>query len=122
MLAGIAACAAKPTPYETLPQLKNALHTPVETEEQNRQHSQLADLVSEEKHLHGMTRVDVAAKIGTGEKCMHHKVCRERGFEDDDWYYEIGTQGSPQIRHRPVLILGFNRFGKVERTFVLRVE
>ena len=42
------------------------------------------------------------------------------GFESDDWYYEIGRESGNYVRHRPALILGFGRFGKVERTFVLR--
>ncbi len=123
---GASACAKKPTAYETLPQLKSALHEPVMSPEQNAQHSALAELVSEEGHLEGMHRTDVETKIGRGDICQYHEVCREKGFEDDDWYYEVGTRpeasGGPQLKHLPALIVGFNRFGKVERTFVMRIR
>ncbi len=125
-LSASAGCTKKPTAYETLPQLKSALDEPVTSPEQNKQHSDLARLVSEEGHLEGLSRTDVEAKLGKGDPCARHPLCRERGFEDDDWYYEVGTLSespdTPYLRYRPALILGFNRFGKVERTFVLRVE
>jgi hypothetical protein len=116
------ACAKRPTAQETLPQLRDALETPVSSAEQNKQHSALAELVSEEKHLQGLTRVEVEQKLGRGEDCGRHPICGERGFDDSDWYYEVGTQGESYVRYRPALIVGFNRFGKVERTFVLRVQ
>lgn len=107
---------------ETLPQLKAALHEPVSTPEQNKQNSELAVEVSEHLHLQGMTRLTLEEKLGKGSPCGKHPICRERGFFDDDWYYEIGTEGTQYLRHRPALIVGFNRFGKVERTFVLEVR
>lgn len=119
-------CEKKPTAYETLPQLKNALHEPVTTAEQNVQHSKLVELVSEEGHLEGLNRVDVETKLGRGDICAYHKICLEKGFQDDDWYYEIGTRdesgSGSHVKHLPALILGFSRFGKVERTFVMRVR
>ncbi len=125
-LLSAAACAKKPTAYETLPQLKNALHEPVLSQEQNLQHSQLVELVSEEGHLEGLHRSDVETKIGRGDICQYHKVCREQGFEDDDWYYEVGVKpeegDGSRLKHLPALIVGFNRFGKVERTFVMRIR
>jgi hypothetical protein len=116
------ACAKQPTAYETLPQLKQALVTPVSSDEQNKQHSALAELVSEQGHLEGLTRLQVEEKVGRGDDCERHPLCGERGFEDDDWYFEVGEQGQSYVRYRPALIVGFNRFGTVERTFVLRVE
>jgi len=122
----LGACAKQPTAYETLPQLKQAIDEPVTSVEQNKQHSELAQLVSEEGHLEGLARSEVEAKIGKGEPCSRHPLCAERGFEDDDWYYEVGTADAAAdaryLRYRPALILGFSRFGKVERTFVMRVE
>jgi hypothetical protein len=121
-----AGCAKKPTAYETLPQLKNALGTPVTTPEQNKQNSTLVQLVSEEGHLEGLTREEVKSKVGQGDSCHNHPLCDEQGFDDSDWYYEVGTAdegGNPTyLRYRPALIVGFNRFGTVERTYVLRVE
>jgi hypothetical protein len=117
------ACAGQaPSAQETLPRLKSALDAPVASAEQNKQNSDLVVQVSENKQLEGMTRLEVEAKLGKGVPCSEHPICRERGFFEDDWYYEVGREGSTYLRHRPALILGFSRFGKVERTFVLEVK
>ncbi len=121
-IAFAAGCAKGPTAQETLPQLRAAIDTPVESAEQNAHNSELADLVSHEKHLHGLTRGEVEQRLGRGDPCSRHPICRERGFFDDDWHYEIGQAGGSYVRARPELIVGFNRFGKVERTFVLRAQ
>ncbi|MDB4987938.1 MAG: hypothetical protein JWN04_3116, partial [Myxococcaceae bacterium] len=76
--------------------------------------------VSQDKQLQGLTREEVEEKLGKGDLCSRHPICSERGFDSQDWYYEIGQEGSEYVRHRPSLIVGFSRFGKVERTFVLR--
>jgi len=123
LIGGLIACGPPPpSAQETLPRLKNALDEPVSTAEQNKQHSDLAVTISEQKHLHGLTRLELEQKVGKGDMCGKHPICKERGFWDDDWYYEVGTEGSSYVRHRPALIVGFNRFGKVERTFVLEVR
>jgi hypothetical protein len=111
-----------PSAQETLPRLRSAIDEPVSSPELNKQHSDLAILVSDEKHVQGLTRLELEQKIGKGALCSAHPICKERGFYPDDWYYEIGTVGSSYVRHRPALIVGFNRFGKVERTFVLEVR
>jgi hypothetical protein len=115
------ACAHGPSAGETLPQLAAALDAPVESPNQNSENSALVERVSDEKFLHQLTRGEVAKALGReGEPCSRHPICRERGFDDEDWYYEVGSEGSTYVRHRPALILGFSRFGKVERTFTLR--
>lgn len=122
-LLGLGACAShSASSQETLPRLKTALEAPVSSAEQNKQNSDLVVQVSEDKHLEGLTRLEVEEKLGKGTPCANHPICRERGFFEDDWYYEVGKEGSAYLRHRPALILGFSRFGKVERTFVLEVQ
>jgi hypothetical protein len=117
----VSACAHGPTAGETLPKLAAALDTPVQSPAQNSDNSALVEQVSSEKYLHQLTRGEVAKALGReGEPCSRHPICGERGFFDEDWYYEVGSEGSTYVRHRPALILGFSRFGKVERTFVLR--
>jgi hypothetical protein len=123
LFALLAACGgAAPSAQETLPRLRSAIDEPVSSPEQNKQHSDLALQISEEKQLHGLTRIELEEKVGKGAQCSAHPICNERGFYPDDWYYEIGREGSSYVRHRPALIVGFNRFGKVERTFVLEVR
>lgn len=116
----LTACAHGPGPTETLPSLRQAIATEVSTPEQNAKNSVLVEQVSEDKHLQGLTRAEVEDKLGRGDLCSRHPICGERGFDGNDWYYEVGREGSTYVRHRPALIVGFNRFGKVERTFVLR--
>ncbi len=121
-LALCAACTKAPSAQETLPKLRAAIQSPVDSAEQNAQNSTLVDLVSSEKQLHGLTRSEVEQQLGRGDPCSRHPVCGERGFFGEDWHYEIGQLGGGYVRARPELIVGFNRFGKVERTFVLRAQ
>jgi hypothetical protein len=114
------ACAHGPGPAETLPSLRQAIAAEVSTPEQNEKNSALVEQVSQDKHLQGLSRAEVEDKLGRGDLCSRHPICSERGFDGSDWYYEVGREGSAYVRHRPALVIGFNRFGKVERTFVLR--
>lgn len=117
------ACASGPSAQETLPRLKTAIGSEVSSPEQNEEHSALAERVSEGRLLHGLTRAEVDERVGSGDPCSRHPICAERGFESDDRYYEIGQPGATyNVRYRPALIVGYNRFGKVERTFVLRAR
>lgn len=122
LLALLGACATSPPSRETLPQLRQAIETQVASEEQNRKNSELVSFVNREKQLHGLTRAELEATLGRGERCDRHPLCAKKGFFEDDWYYEIGRPGGGYMRYRPTLIVGFNRFGKVERTYVLEVR
>jgi hypothetical protein len=117
-----AACATHPSAQETLPRLREAMGHPVSTDELNKEHSKLAEYVSERGQLDGLNRSEVEKQLGRGEDCGRHPVCAERGFEPTDWYYEVGKAGENYTRYRPQLIVGFNSYGTVNRTFVLRVE
>lgn len=120
---GLAACASGPTAQETLPKLKRAIDSEVQSPEQNAEHSALVEQVSEAKHLHGLTRTELEERLGMGQPCSRHPLCAERGFDPSDRYYEVGKPSkSYVVRYRPALLVGFSRFGKVERTFVLRAD
>jgi outer membrane protein assembly factor BamE (lipoprotein component of BamABCDE complex) len=105
-----------------LAKLRAAMTTPVSTPEQNTQNSALVEQVAEKDLLQGLTRDQVAEQIGRGDACSRHPMCREQGFEDEDWYYEVGQMGDGYVRARPVLIVGFDRFGKSTRVYSLRIE
>ncbi|MEY4512591.1 MAG: hypothetical protein RLZZ450_4713 [Pseudomonadota bacterium] len=113
-------CAHGPGPEQTLPQLRAAIESPVESPDQNARNSALVEQVTNDKQIQGLTREDLAARLGRGEPCQRHPLCHDKGFDDGDWYYEVGREGGSYLRGRPALIVGFSRFGKVERTFVLR--
>ena len=115
-------CASGPTAQETLPQLKAAIFSEVGSPDQNQQNSDLVSVVSREKHIHGLTRAELEKALGRGDRCANHPLCDEKGFFDDDWYYEVGQPGEQYVRRRPILLVGFSRFGKVERTFVREVR
>ena len=120
LLVALAACASTPKASETLPKLRAAIEREVNNDEENAENSALVELVNRERQLQGMTRGQLADWLGPGEPCNRHPICGERGFDGSDRYYQVGRQGSAYLRVRPALIVGFNRFGKVDRTFVLR--
>lgn len=122
LLVALAACTRSPAAAETLPKLRAAIEREVTNDEENAANSALAEQVNRERQLQGMTRGQLADWLGPGEPCSRHPICGERGFDGSDRYYQVGRQGSEYLRVRPALIVGFNRFGKVERTFVLRTE
>jgi hypothetical protein len=124
LLAGLLlACGPKAPPAsETLPRLREAMAAPVSSAEQNKQNSDLVEQISEAGYLLGLTREEVMEKIGKGDDCSGHPICAKQGFDAMDWYYEVGTEGEGYMRSRPALVLGFDRFGKVVRTYNLRIE
>lgn len=117
-----AACAHGPSAAETIPKLSAALDAEVRSESENAENSALVSEVSKSRHLEGMSRSELAQKLGAGDPCSEHPICAERGFGPDDRYFEVGRESDVYLRHRPALIVGFSRFGKVNRTYVLRVE
>jgi len=118
-----AACASRTPPAtETLPRLRKAIAEPVLNEQQNRDNSALVEQIAEAQQLDGLTREQVAELIGKGDRCSTHPLCGEKGFEGEDWFYEVGSAGPTYLKARPVLIVGFDRFGKVVRTYNMRTE
>ncbi len=102
--------------------MRRAIADPVLSEQQNHDNSALVEQIADAQHLDGLTRPQVAEQIGPGDPCSHHPMCGEKGFESEDWYYEVGTPGPTYLKARPVLIVGFDRFGTVVRTYNLRTE
>ena len=123
VIALAAACAPQgPAATETLPRLRDVLSQPVTSAEQNKANSELVEIIADEGHLLGLTRIEVEKKIGKGDDCATHELCQKQGFDDTDWYYEVGTEGQGYMRLRPALIVGFDRFGKSTRVYNLRIE
>jgi len=118
----LTSCASTPPASETLPRLQRAMSEPVQNEQHNRDNSALLEQVADAQHLDGLTRSDVIGAIGKGDLCSRHPTCGEKGFDGEDWYYEVGAAGPTYLKARPVLILGFDRFGKVVRTYTMRID
>ena len=94
----------------------------MQTPSQNEDNSRLVQQAADDGVLQGMTREEVAQKIGAGEPCARHRMCLEQDFLDGDWYYEVGALDSPYSRVKPVLILGFDTAGRVQRTYNMRIH
>ena len=107
---------------ESLRRLSDAIQAPVSSPEEAQQNSNLTELVVEEGMLEDMTREEVSERIGRGDDCSRHPRCAENGFEADDWFYTVGQMGEGSAGAMPILIVGFDRFGKVVRTWNLRVH
>lgn len=105
-----------------LRRLSDAIQAPVSSPDEAAENSRLVQQVVEEGLLEEMTRDEVSAAIGRGDDCSRHPRCAENGFEDDDWFYTVGTMGDGSAGVVPILIVGFDRFGKVTRTWNLRVH
>ncbi len=106
---------------ELLPQLRAAMGKPVDSMDQSKAHSRLVEDALESNALSGMNRAEVEAAIGRGDECSRHPRCAEQNFQNDDWYYDVGTLGAGGAQ-LPVLIVGFDHTGHVTRTWNLRTD
>jgi len=106
---------------DLLPRLREAIEAPVATEQTNVDNSRLVEEVADGRVLEDMTRVEVEQRIGRGDPCSRHPRCIENGFEDDDWHYTVGEMGEALRDNAPVLIVGFDRSGRVTRVWNLRM-
>jgi hypothetical protein len=97
---------------------------PVQSRQQRKQHSRLVEKALESDALQGMTRTEVKQTIGRGDPCSRHPRCAEHGFAGDDWFYTVGRMGTQggDPGPLPLLIVGFDRTGRVNRTWNLRVH
>jgi hypothetical protein len=108
---------------ELIPRLRDAMLSQVSSQQQNEDNSRLIQEVVESGALEDMTRPEVEQAIGRGDVCSRHERCRENEFDDDDWYYSVGTMGEAyRGGAAPVLIVGFDRSGRVMHVWNLRVH
>lgn len=110
-LALATACGAPSNPAATLEELKAAMTSHTSTPGDRDANNHLAVRVVEEGALENMRRDEVIEAIGRGTACSVRPACAERGFEDDDWIYDVGDDPSA-----PSLILGFDSSGRVSRS------
>ena len=105
---------------ESLRRLSDAIQAPVSSPDEAQQNSNLTETVVEEGFLEDMTREEVSQVIGRGDDCSRHPRCAENGFEGDDWFYTVGQ--SAGAGNLPILIVGFDRSGRVERVWNFRTH
>jgi len=117
----LAACGGGTTvnPTESLARLRTAIDSPVSTNEQGQENSRLVEQSLEENVFDDMMRSEVEEAIGRGDPCSRHPRCAENGFEPDDWFYTVGQMGEGSVGALPIMILGFDRTGRVVRSWNL---
>ena len=118
----LSSCGPSVPKGQLIAQLQEALRTPVDSSEQSASHSRVVEDAVEAAALEGLRRHEVEEKIGRGDDCSRHPRCGELGFESDDWFYNVGPMGEGYGGPVPVLILGFDREGKVVRAWNLRTH
>jgi hypothetical protein len=100
----------------TLDELRAAVGREVVTPGDRQMHDALVVRVVETGALEGMTRGEVMAVIGRGRPCSESALCADRGYEGDDWIYDVGRDPRGGVARLPTLIVGFDRTGRVDRT------
>ena len=120
----LVACGGGPQvpPDQLLAELARARETPVSSGEESATHSRLVQDVVDADALQDLRRFEVEEKIGRGEPCSRHPRCGQLGFQADDWFYPIGAMGEGYGGPVPLLIVGFDRHGAVDRVWTLRTH
>jgi len=99
-------------------ELRDAMRRPVHDKAERDENSRtLADVVGHDV-LHGMNRDEIKAAFGPGQACRA-PLCAEHGFDDGDFYYEIGQAEGSGVKQLPVLIVGFDPKGRAARIWTL---
>lgn len=111
---GVAACGPRADHTHTLEEVRAAMQAPSNSPGDRAANNDLAIRAVEEGAFENLRRDEVINAIGRGTTCSVRPVCAERGFEDDDWIYDIGNDPSA-----PSIILGFDTSGRVSRSTYL---
>ena len=102
----------------TLTRLRAAIDEAVEGPTVLEDHNQLVEDIVRSAVFEGMYESQIQESLGRGDDCGVREMCREHGFRESDWTYEVGRQpGDPSLPAGPTLIIGFDRQGHVSRTY-----
>ncbi|MBX3248395.1 MAG: hypothetical protein KF901_14545 [Myxococcales bacterium] len=118
----VLACGPTIPREQLLDDLAAAVSRPVSTSDQSAEHSRVVEAAVEGDALQRMRRHDVQAKLGRGSDCSRHPRCVELGFAASDWVYHVGAMGEGYGGPVPLLIVGFDREGNVDRVWNLRTH
>lgn len=116
------ACGPSIPPAQTLQSLSAVMNEPVDDADESAEVSQTVQQAVESDALMDMTRLEVEEVIGRGDPCSRHPRCMEDDFDGDDWFYDVGALGEGYPGPVPILIVGFDREGKVVRVWNLRTH
>lgn len=116
----VAGCPRTMDRPSTLTRLRSAIDEEVSGAVVLEDHNQLVEDVVSTSVLEGMYESELQEALGRGDECGVRPLCSEHGFRASDWTYEVGRQaGDPALPAGPTLIVGFNRQGRVERTYYM---
>jgi hypothetical protein len=102
----------------TLTRLRTAIDEEVAGPTVLEDHNQLVEDIVRSSVFEGMYESEVQEALGRGEDCGVRELCRDHGFRPSDWTYEVGRlEGDPSLPAGPTLVIGFNRQGRVDRTY-----
>ncbi len=118
---GAFGCGAALSPQRAREELRTLRHAPVSSGEEAAKLSARLDRAVQSGVLDGMRRPQVEQLLGRGEPCSRMPECTRRGLAPNDLYYVFGDASGYPGR-RPVLLVAFDRFDRVERTWTIRVE
>lgn len=118
----LAGCGAGVPPEQLLANLRQAIDGEVGDTIASAAHSRAVEQALDENALNGLRRDEVQERLGRGEPCSRHPRCAEHDFHDNDWFYQVGHPGPGFGSTLPLLIVGFDRAGRVERTWSLRID
>jgi hypothetical protein len=117
-------CAGQPDHMHSVQlreQLHSAMQASVKSRAERSEQSRLLAKVIDEDALDGMTRPEVRSAFGPGNACAL-EVCRKNGFEETDWYYEIGVMDDPALKQLPLVLFKFDTHDRTMRVFALSTD
>jgi len=120
LLLPLGGCAKEQTmpPAAWRSKLRDAIMTEVSTRDLRNEHSRMMQQAVDEGALKGLKQPEVQAALGKARNCSVLDICSDNGFQDDDWYYELGQMGDEdKVKQLPILIIGFGHKGEVVRVF-----
>jgi len=118
----LVSCGAALPPAQRLASLRQALDGDVPSREVSAEHSRVVEATLDDNALNGLRRDEVQEILGRGEPCSRHPRCAQHDFQDNDWFYEVGHSAEGYGSALPLLILGFDRAGRVSRVWNLRTH
>jgi hypothetical protein len=98
--------------------LREAMDDVINSPAEDEAITQLIWRVTSQDLLIGLTRAQVEATLGPGVACGHDPFYREQGFSSEDLYYEVGRPPSVSPGGVPILVVGFDRDHRCNRTLL----
>jgi len=121
-IVGCATSKSEGRPDEWRARLRHAMTEEVHTRDQRDQLSRAMLEAVEASALERLSMDELEAALGRGTECAGYDLCDQQGFSGSDWYYLIGQAKDPAIKQLPVLIVGFNPHGYVNRVYTLKTH